>query len=175
MALGSFHDLFLAVTANPAMLVFLDGIYNDKDNPNENYAREMMELFSLGADRGAYTEDDVREMARALDRLDARNGHEAGPARTSTSTPPATTNTKRRCSGRRATGTGKTRYACASTHPLHASFFVTKLWGYFIPSPPDEATLASLQGLVHELGIQHPRGASRRSSSTPTSTKARSS
>ena len=32
-------------------------------------------------------------------------------------------------------------------HPLHASFFVTKLWGYFIPTPPDEATLASLQGL----------------------------
>ena len=48
------------------MLVFLDGIYNDKYEPNENYAREMMELFSLGADRGAYTEDDVREMARAL-------------------------------------------------------------------------------------------------------------
>src|ERR1700691_6549212 len=66
MALGSFHDLFLAVTSNPAMLVFLDGIYNEKNDPNENYAREMMELFSLGADRGAYTEDDVREMARAL-------------------------------------------------------------------------------------------------------------
>ncbi|HWX74181.1 MAG TPA: DUF1800 family protein, partial [Solirubrobacteraceae bacterium] len=65
-ALGSFHDLFLAVTTDPAMLVFLDGIYNDKDEPNENYAREMMELFSLGPDRGAYTETDVREMARAL-------------------------------------------------------------------------------------------------------------
>ncbi len=69
-ALGSFHDLFLAVTRNPAMLVFLDGIYNDKYDPNENYAREMMELFSLGADRGAYTETDIREMARALTRLD---------------------------------------------------------------------------------------------------------
>ncbi len=65
-ALGNFHDLFLAVTTDPAMLVFLDGIYNDKREPNENYAREMMELFSLGADRGAYTERDVREMARAL-------------------------------------------------------------------------------------------------------------
>jgi hypothetical protein len=65
-ALGSFHDLFMAVTVDPAMLVFLDGIYNDRWEPNENYAREMMELFSLGADRGAYTEDDVREMARAL-------------------------------------------------------------------------------------------------------------
>src|ERR1700743_3475947 len=65
-ALGSFHDLFMAVTVNPAMLVFLDGIYNDKWEPNENYAREMMELFSLGADRGAYTETDVRDVARAL-------------------------------------------------------------------------------------------------------------
>jgi hypothetical protein len=51
-ALGSFYDLFLAVTANPAMLVFLDGIDNEKGDSNENYAREMMELFSLGADRG---------------------------------------------------------------------------------------------------------------------------
>jgi hypothetical protein len=55
MALGSFHDLFLAVTTNPAMLLFLSGTSNNKWNPNENYAREMMELFSLGADRGAYT------------------------------------------------------------------------------------------------------------------------
>ena len=65
-ALGNFADLFKAVTVDPAMLVFLDGIYNEKQDPNENYGREMMELFSLGADRGAYTEDDVREMARAL-------------------------------------------------------------------------------------------------------------
>ena len=48
------------------MLLFLNGTSNNKWDPNENYAREMMELFSLGADRGAYTEDDVREMARAL-------------------------------------------------------------------------------------------------------------
>jgi Protein of unknown function (DUF1800) len=66
MALGSFHDLFMAITTNPAMLIFLNGTSNNKWDPNENYAREMMELFSLGADRGAYTEDDVREMARAL-------------------------------------------------------------------------------------------------------------
>ena len=55
MALGSFDELFLAVTTNPAMLLFLNGTSNNKWDPNENYAREMMELFSLGADRGAYT------------------------------------------------------------------------------------------------------------------------
>ena len=79
MCFGSFHDLFLAVTANPAMLVFLDGIYNERHNPNENYAREMMELFSLGADRGAYTQEDVKEMARVLTGWTAEWSRE-GPA-----------------------------------------------------------------------------------------------
>ena len=79
-ALGNFHDLFTAVTTDPAMLVFLDGIYNDKWDPNENYAREMMELFSLGADRGAYTENDVREHRPRADRLDGRLGRRRRPA-----------------------------------------------------------------------------------------------
>ena len=64
-ALGSFRDLVVRVTRDPAMLLWLSGAQNRKDSPNENYARELMELFTLGADRG-YTEDDVREQARAL-------------------------------------------------------------------------------------------------------------
>src|SRR4029079_13928930 len=58
--------LLLDVTADPAMLIWLSGIENNKWRPNENYARELMELFTLGADRGAYTETAVRELARAL-------------------------------------------------------------------------------------------------------------
>ena len=50
----------------PAMLQWLNGNKNTKASPNENYGRELMELFTLGADRGAYTETDVREQARAL-------------------------------------------------------------------------------------------------------------
>src|SRR5207237_2740738 len=65
-ALGSFKDLLTNVTQDPAMLVWLNGNQNVKGRPNENYAREMMELFTLGANRGAYTETDVREQARAL-------------------------------------------------------------------------------------------------------------
>ncbi len=66
-ALGSFYDLTLEVTRDPAMLIFLNGLYSSADAPNENYARELMELFTLGADRpGGYTEQDVREQARAL-------------------------------------------------------------------------------------------------------------
>jgi uncharacterized protein (DUF1800 family) len=165
MALGSFDQLFLAVTTNPAMLLFLNGTSNNKWDPNENYAREMMELFSLGADRGAYTEDDVREMARALTgwrnewseqrgsydfRFDA-SYHDAGKKTVFEQA-------------------GKWNYEDAVrlcvNHPLHPSFFVTKLWGYFIPTAPSEATLAALQGLytsssysiraVVEAILQHP-------------------
>src|SRR5829696_2604488 len=64
--LGSFREMTRAMTADPAMLVFLNGIDNRKRAVNENYAREVMELFTLGADRGAYTETDIREAARAL-------------------------------------------------------------------------------------------------------------
>jgi hypothetical protein len=145
MALGGFHDLFLAVTANPAMLVFLDGIYNEAGDSNENYAREMMELFSLGADRGAYTEDDVKEMGRVLTGWSAE-WTEAGyanfhfdPSRHDTG--------EKTVFGQTGNWNWEDAVRLCVTHPLHASFFVTKLWGYFIPSPPDEATLASLQGL----------------------------
>ncbi len=62
--LGSFRDLLTAVSRDPAMLVWLDGQYNRKGKPNENYAREIMELFSLGI--GSYTEADIRELARAF-------------------------------------------------------------------------------------------------------------
>jgi uncharacterized protein (DUF1800 family) len=63
-ALGNLRDLTLAVSRDPAMLLYLDNALNVQAHPNENYARELMELFTLG--RGNYTEDDVREAARAL-------------------------------------------------------------------------------------------------------------
>ena len=112
-ALGSFHDLFLAVTTNPAMLVFLDGIYNDKYEPNENYAREMMELFSLGADRGAYTEDRRQRNGARADRLDGRMDRKQRAAELPLRSLPPRQRATRRCSGRPATGTRKTRCAYA--------------------------------------------------------------
>jgi uncharacterized protein (DUF1800 family) len=61
---GRFRDLVTAVSRDPAMIRWLDGNSNRKGNPNENYARELMELFTLG--RGNYTERDVREAARSF-------------------------------------------------------------------------------------------------------------
>jgi uncharacterized protein (DUF1800 family) len=62
-ATGNLRELTKAVSKDAAMLVYLDGADNVASHPNENYARELMELFTLGVDN--YTEDDVRESARA--------------------------------------------------------------------------------------------------------------
>lgn len=62
-ALGNFGVLLHEVSKDPAMLVYLDGAGSRKGHPNENFAREVMELFTLG--EGHYTEQDVREAARA--------------------------------------------------------------------------------------------------------------
>src|SRR5690349_2660614 len=64
MALANFDDLLKAVSKDPAMMVYLDTETNRKGKPNENYARELMELFTTGI--GHYTEDDVRESARSF-------------------------------------------------------------------------------------------------------------
>lgn len=63
-ALGNFGDLLYAVAKDPAMLQFLNNQQNKKANPNENFARELLELFTLG--RGHYTEKDIQEAARAF-------------------------------------------------------------------------------------------------------------
>jgi uncharacterized protein (DUF1800 family) len=70
--LGNFRTLLASVTRDPAMLVWLDNRYNAKAHPNENYAREVMELFTLGL--GNYTEDDVKEGARAFTGWTLKNG-----------------------------------------------------------------------------------------------------
>jgi uncharacterized protein (DUF1800 family) len=63
-SLGDFRSLLRAVTIDPAMLIYLDGVENTKGNVNENYGRELLELFGLGI--GHYNEEDVRAGAVAL-------------------------------------------------------------------------------------------------------------
>ena len=64
-ALGSFRDLLWTSAHSPAMMVYLDNQANEKSHPNENYARELMELHTLGVN-GGYTQQDVMELARCL-------------------------------------------------------------------------------------------------------------
>ena len=71
-ALGSFATLLHSMARDPAMLIWLDGEANRRRHPNENFAREVMELFSLGV--GNYTEKDIQEAARAFSGWQLRDG-----------------------------------------------------------------------------------------------------
>jgi uncharacterized protein (DUF1800 family) len=72
LALGDFRELLHGMARDPAMLIWLDGNANRKRHPNENFAREVMELFSLGI--GNYTEKDIQEAARAFTGWHVREG-----------------------------------------------------------------------------------------------------
>ncbi len=162
-ATGNFRFLVHAVTADPAMLLWLSGVENTKEAPNENFARELMELFTLGEGNG-YTESDVRGQARALTgfRNDWKEGRGAVNFRYD----------RGRHDGGVKTVFGKRgrfdwRDACnlCLTNPQHSRFFVEKLWGYFIPTTPPATTRVALERLyrsrydvapVLEAILQHP-------------------
>jgi uncharacterized protein (DUF1800 family) len=151
-SLGSFRKMLVSITANPAMLIWLSGVDNRKGTPNENYGRELMELFTLGEGNG-YTERDVREQARALTgwtstwkrgkgqtdfRFDASR-HDPGA---------------KVIFGKTGTFSWRDSIDLTLHHPRHASFFVTKLWSYFVPDPPDAKTRAALEALYRDGGFE---------------------
>jgi uncharacterized protein (DUF1800 family) len=143
--LGSFHDLLLDVTKDPAMLLWLNGSDNSKYAPNENYAREMMELFTLGADCG-YTENDVRQQARALTGFRNKWSQNAGPVDFHYDGD-SHDNGVKAIFHRRGKFTWKDSCRLCVTHPDHPSFFVQKLWSYFVPEAPDNRTQRALERL----------------------------
>ena len=144
-ALGNFRFLLQAVTADPAMLIWLSGAENEKDAPNENYARELMELFTIGEGNG-YSETDVRQQARALTgfRYDWKEGRGQVNFRF---------DQHRHDSGVKTVFGQKGRFtwrdACnlCLKHPAHPRFVVEKLWGYFIPTPPPTQTRHELEAM----------------------------
>jgi Protein of unknown function (DUF1800) len=148
---GSFLDLFKAVTTDPAMLQWLDGNSNTKWAPNENYAREMMELFTLGADRGAYTENDIREAARALTGWRNSWSNELG-AHNFRYDPNRHDNGVKTVFGR--TGNWGWEDACrlCVENPMHPSHFVLKLWSYFVPAAPSFSTIGGLTSIYTSNG-----------------------
>jgi uncharacterized protein (DUF1800 family) len=134
LALASFPQMLAAMTTDPAMLIWLSLSGSTKTAPNENYAREMQELFTLGAGDG-YTEADVREHARAL----------TGWANTWNATTGQPDNfhfdPKLHDAGAKVIYRHRGRFGwrdslrLALGHPDHPKYFVTKLWSYFSPAP----------------------------------------
>jgi uncharacterized protein (DUF1800 family) len=148
---GSFLDLTTNITNDPAMLQWLDGNENRRGAPNENYARELMELFTLGADRGAYTEADIREAARALTGWRNDWSSELG-AHNFRFDPNRHDSTNKTIFGRTGNWNWDDTPRLCLENPLHASFLVEKLWGYFIPQPPSADTRTALESTYRSNG-----------------------
>src|SRR5512147_1300138 len=130
-ALGDFGALLHAASKDAAMLVYLDGVRNRRGAPNENFAREVMELFTLG--EGRYTEQDVKEAARAFSgwSLDRETGrfvfrralHDPG---------------EKTVLGRTGRYDGDDVLDLLLARPETAEFVVAKLWREFVSPEPDE-------------------------------------
>lgn len=149
-ALGNFERLTLDITKDPAMLLWLNGTDNHVFNANENYARELQELFCLGAGRG-YTEQDVRELARALTGF-ANDWTDSGPTRFRYVKKLHDAKPKK-IYGKRGRFTWQEGVKLVTRHRRHPDFMVTKLWGAFIPTKPSAATVKGLT----KLYVKHDR------------------
>jgi uncharacterized protein (DUF1800 family) len=122
-ALGTFGPFLLAVSKDPAMLVYLDSNSNVKGKPNENYAREVMELFSLGV--GNYTEQDIREAARAF-----TGWHSDGDK--FEFNPPLHDDGTKTVFGKTGNWNGDDVLKFCLEKPCAAMYLVRKLYGFFI-------------------------------------------
>ena len=137
-ALGNFGDLLHAVAKDPAMLQYLDGAGSRKGQPNENFAREVMELFTLG--EGHYSQQDVTGGRAGLYRLDARSEY----ARLSYSSQTFTTTATRPSSARAGDFDGDQVLDILLAQPETATFITTELWREFISETPDPAQIAPI-------------------------------
>jgi len=122
-SLGNFRSLLLGVTQDPAMLVFLDNGDNVREHPNENFGRELMELFTMGD--GNYTERDIREASRAftgwtnddLEFVIRADAHDTG---------------SKTVLGRTGGFDGQQVIDIILNHPVTAEFIAAKIYRYFV-------------------------------------------
>ena len=148
-ALGSFRDLLGDVTRDPAMQLFLSLADSTKDAPNENYARELMELFTLGT---GYSERDVREAARALTGYTS-DWHDDGTVTISYEADEHDDGVKTLLGRRGRLGVDDV-LDIVTAHPNHAPFLVGKLWSYFVATPPSRATVRALCATYRASGLR---------------------
>ncbi len=154
LGLGKFEPLALETAKNPAMLMYLDNNENTKDHPNENFARELMELFTLGV-HGGYTEKDVQESARAFT---GWTNFKKRDDLSSFTDPRSVFNPKQHDTGGK-TFLGKSGNFAAedivrivSQHPSTAQFMTAKLWRFFVSEDLPDATQTELAGLWTKTG-----------------------
>jgi hypothetical protein len=144
-ASGRLRDLLAAILKDPAMLVYLDNGENVKKHPNENFGRELLELFTLGV--GSYTEHDIREAARAFTgwtndvltfRFDAEQ-HDFG---------------EKEFLGRKGNFNGEDIIDIILAQPVAAEFVAGKIYRYFVRDEISAATRTELGRTLRESGYQ---------------------
>ncbi len=140
-ALGNFAALVRAVSRDPAMIVWLDGQSNRKEHPNENFARELLELFTLGT--GNYGETDVKEAARAF-----TGWHRKGRAFAFDRT--AHDPGEKTILGRTGRWDGDGAIGIALDHPAASRFLAGKLFRWFVHPAPEPDLLEPLAGAIRE-------------------------
>jgi uncharacterized protein (DUF1800 family) len=145
--MGDFRTLLRGVTTDTAMQLFLSLADSDKAAPNENYARELMELFTLGH---GYSERDIREAARALTGWRAR-WSDSGATRVYYDRRNHDPGFKR-IFHKRGRYDWRGVLSLVTAHPSHASFLVEKLWSYFVTAPLDGPTRKSLVAVYRKSG-----------------------
>ena len=144
-AAGNFRDLLVGILTDPAMLVYLDNGENRKDHPNENFGRELLELFTMGV--GNYTERDIREASRAFTgwtndgvefRFDAEN-HDFG---------------EKTFLGRTGAFDGEDIIDIILEAPVTAEFIAGKLYRFLVREELDPATRRALGDTFRESGYE---------------------
>ncbi|MBI2187355.1 MAG: DUF1800 domain-containing protein [Acidobacteria bacterium] len=144
-ASGRFRDLLVGVLKDPAMLVYLDNGENVKEHPNENFARELLELFTMGV--GHYTERDIREGARAFTgwtndvlefKVDAER-HDFGP---------------KTVLGRTGTFDGEEIIDIILAQPVTAEFVAGKVYRFFVREDLGDVVRRELGRTFRESGYQ---------------------
>lgn len=136
---GSFRNLLVSVAQDPAMLAFLDAGINVKGAPNENFAREIMEMFSMGV--GNYSEQDIREAARAFTGWNFRDlefhvdgaRHDDG---------------EKTVLGRTGRFDGVDVIDIILAQPVTAEYIAGRLYAYFVRDTPDPALRRQLGELL---------------------------
>lgn len=142
-ALANFGDLLHVVARDPAMLIYLDNANSRRGQPNENFAREVMELFTLG--EGSYSEQDVKEAARAFTgwSIDPDTGKFL-------LRPSAHDDEAKTVLGRSGNYDGDAVLDILLAQPQTAEFIVRKLWREFVSSDPDAAEVTRIARIFRD-------------------------
>ncbi|MDH3724679.1 MAG: DUF1800 domain-containing protein [Thermoleophilia bacterium] len=153
---AKFRDLLYEVGEGPAMLRFLNGEQSTKDEPNENYGREICELFAIGIldrlGRTTYGENDIKEISRAFTGWEIEDDDPDNVK--AIFNEDRWDDTKKSIFGKKAAFRHRDGVDAVLAHWSHPYFIVTKLWNEFITLPPDKATVTDLIRTYKKGGTQ---------------------